>query len=71
MAAAALTQFEINAFFQDADQMALSIRTQVYLSTEGIATPGDLYEFNTKEMWDQIIENSKRLPMIANPGNPL
>ena len=66
---AALTQPEIDAFFCDADQMRLSIRTQAYLATEGIITPGDLSEFNTKEMWDQIVENYKHPPMITNPGN--
>ena len=71
MAAAALAQVEIDACFLNADQMGLSIRTQVYLATEGIATPGDLSEFNTKEIWDQIVGNCKRPPMMQNPQNAL
>ena len=43
----------------------------MHLATEGIATPGDLSEFNTKEMWNQIVENCKRPPMIVNPQNAL
>ena len=66
-----LTQNEINSFFRDNDQMGLSDRTQAHLVTEGIVTPGDLAEFNNKEVWDQVVENCKRPPMIANPNNAL
>ena len=64
-----LTQNEINSFFRDNDQMGLSDRTQAHLVTERIVTPGDLAELNNKEVWDQVVENCKRPPMIANPNN--
>ena len=64
-----LAPVEINAFFRENDQMGLSDQTQAHLVTEGIITPGDLAEFNNKEVWDQVVENCKRPPMIVNPNN--
>ncbi len=46
--------------------MGLSNCTRVQLQQEEINHPDDLAEFCEKEMWDKIIENSKRLPQVAN-----
>ena len=64
-----LTSHMINYFFQDADQMGLSARTQAQLTGEGITDLNDLADFDNKEAWAQIVENCKRPPNIADPNN--
>ena len=64
-----LTGNMINSFFRDADQMGLSARTQDQLAGEGITDLDDLANFDNKEAWEQIVENCKRPPKIADPKN--
>ena len=64
-----LTSHIINLFFQDADHMGLSVRTQAQLMGEGITDIDDLANFDNKEDWAQIVENCKSPPKIADPNN--
>ena len=64
-----ITSHMINSFFQDADQMGLSDRTQAQLEGEGITDLDDLANFYNKEAWAQIVENCKRPRKIADPIN--
>ena len=59
----------INSFFQDADQMGLSTRTQAQLAGEGINDLDDLADFDNKEAWAQIVKKCKRPPKIPDPNN--
>jgi hypothetical protein len=54
-----LTNAQVTAFFQNADQMAIPARTRVQLATEGIDHPSDLLEFK-KDSLKQIAENLRR-----------
>jgi hypothetical protein len=70
-----LTNAQVTAFFQDADQMAIPARTRVQLATEGITHPDDLFEFK-KDGLKQIAENMRRPtgripdPNAGQPGGP-
>ena len=64
-----LTSYMINSFFQEADQIELSARTQAQLAGEGITNLDDIADFDNKEAWAQIVENCKRPPKIADPNN--
>ncbi len=65
------TAAQITAFFEDGAQMGLSNRTRVYLQGEGITHPDDLIKFVKKEAWDQVLENCKRPPQVANAAGAL
>ena len=58
-----LTSHMINLFFQDADQMGISARTQSQLAGEGITDLDDLTDFDNKEAWAQTVKNCKRPPI--------
>ena len=62
---------QITEFFEDGAQMGLSNRTRVYLQGEGITHPDDLIEFVKKEAGDQVLENCKRPPQVANAAGAL
>ena len=50
---------QITAFFEDADQMALSHRTRIQLQEEGINAVTDLSDFDDATL-KQVSENLKR-----------
>ena len=50
-----LANAQTTAFFEYADQMALSHRTRVFLQSEGINQVGDLVYFVTKDSWAQVV----------------
>ena len=59
---------QTTAFFENASQMGLENRVQVYLQDEGIEEVDDLEEFATNESWAQVLENCKRPPRINQGG---
>ena len=65
------TLAQTTAFFENAAQMGLENRVRVYLQDEGITDVDDLEEFATSESWQQIIENCKRPPRVANQAGVL
>ena len=64
------TNAQITAFFEGNDQMGLSHRTRLYLQLEGLDHPRDLVDFVKSDAWDQVLENCKRPPQVADPANP-
>ena len=54
-----LTNAQIDAFFTNANQMALPAATATKLAEEGISGPADLPEFDNKAM-SQIADNLHR-----------
>jgi hypothetical protein len=63
-----LTNAQTLAFFQDADQMAVSAATFAQLATEGITTAGDLAEFG-KDDFAALAASLRRPPAIPDPAN--
>ena len=64
------TNAQITAFFEGNDQMGLPNRTRLYLQQEGLDHPRDLVDFVKSDAWDQVLENCKRPPQVADPANP-
>jgi len=54
-----LTAAQVAAFFTDADQMGIPVRTVNQLANEGIVTPGDLIDFD-KDTIVMVAENLRR-----------
>ena len=64
-----LTNASIDTFFTNAKQMALPARIALKLREEGIWSPADLLEFDTKSM-SQIADNLRRPGgRVADPND--
>ena len=63
-----LTNAQTIAFFQEADQMAISAATYDQLATEGIITAGDLAEFSNDD-FTALAASLRRPPAVPDPAN--
>ena len=62
------TAAQTTAFFTEATQMSLPVRTRNYLSNEeGIDSVASLEGFLDKDIWDQVLSNARRPPQVVNP----
>ena len=62
-----VTQAQTNAFFRNADQMALAQRTQVKLGTEGVTEIHHCGQWNDDD-WDQFAKICKSPEQIQDPN---